>query len=53
MKHILDKGFKYTPALDTDIRRTFDRLKREQQKRAREKAEKVTQLPRTNQRRSS
>lgn len=29
-KRILDKDFKYVPAVKTDIRKTFDRLRREQ-----------------------
>lgn len=30
MKHILDPRFRYTPSFDTDIRRTFDRIRRAQ-----------------------
>lgn len=30
MKSILDKGFKYVPAASTDIRKTFERVRREQ-----------------------
>jgi hypothetical protein len=30
MKHILDTGFKYRPAVDTDVRKTFDRVRKEQ-----------------------
>lgn len=29
MKSILDKSFQYTPALDTDVRRTFQRIVRQ------------------------
>jgi hypothetical protein len=28
MKHILDKDFVYRPSYDTDIKRTFERLKK-------------------------
>jgi len=31
MKSILDPRFKYTPSHSTDIRKTFQRLRREQQ----------------------
>jgi hypothetical protein len=31
MKSILDKSFKYTNAASTDIRKTFARVRREQQ----------------------
>ena len=30
MKSILDRSFKYTPSTKTDLRKTFDRLRREQ-----------------------
>lgn len=30
MKSILDKTFKYTPAVETDLRKTFARVRREQ-----------------------
>lgn len=29
MKHIFDPSFKYTPAVATDIRKTFERIKKE------------------------
>lgn len=35
MKSILDPTFRYTKSIDTDIRKTFARIRREQQKRAR------------------
>lgn len=31
MKHILDRDFKYVPAAATDIRKTFERVKAEQE----------------------
>lgn len=34
MKSILDKSFKYTPSAQTDIRRTFARIRAEQKKTA-------------------
>lgn len=30
MKSILDSSFKYTPSAETDLRKTFARLRREQ-----------------------
>lgn len=30
MKRILDASFRYTPSFDTDVRRTFERIKRQQ-----------------------
>jgi hypothetical protein len=38
MKSILDPSFRYTKSIDTDIRRTFARIRREQQKQARAQA---------------
>ena len=35
VKSILDPTFRYTKSIDTDIRKTFARIRREQQKRAR------------------
>lgn len=29
MKHILDSSFRYKPSFDTDVRRTFERIRRE------------------------
>lgn len=41
MKHILDKSFQYRPSHETDIRKTFERVRREmRQQQAREQAEK-------------
>jgi hypothetical protein len=37
MKHILDSSFRYKPSFDTDVRRTFDRVRRQQQAQEREK----------------
>ncbi len=35
MKSILDPSFRYTKSVDTDLRKTFARIRREQQKQAR------------------
>lgn len=39
MKSILDPSFRYTKSVDTDIRKTFARIRREQAKRKRDEAE--------------
>ena len=53
MKSLFDKSFRYKPSFDTDLKKTFERLKREQKAReeqaakdAAEIAEKVEHLPR-------
>jgi len=33
MKSILDRSFRYTPSVQTDVRKTFARIRREQQSR--------------------
>jgi hypothetical protein len=38
MKHILDSSFRYKPSFDTDVRRTFERVRKQQQAQARENA---------------
>ena len=43
MKSILDSSFKYTPSLKTDVRKTFDRIRREREGQIRPAAP-VTQL---------
>ncbi len=40
MKHILDASFRYKPSFDTDVRKTFDRVRRQQQEKARTEASK-------------
>ena len=35
MKHILDSEFRYRPSFDTDVRKTFERVRRNQQARMR------------------
>ena len=53
MKTLFDKDFKYKPAIETDIRKTFERIRREQLKRLEDAANeeaalaaKVETLPR-------
>ena len=36
MKHILDSAFQYRPSFDTDVRTTFEKVRRQQQARERE-----------------
>ena len=31
MKHILDSDFRYRPSFDTDVRKTFEKARRQQQ----------------------
>ena len=38
MKHILDSSFRYKPSFDTDVRRTFERVRKQQQAQARSQA---------------
>jgi len=35
MKHILDSAFRYKPSFDTDVRKTFERVRRQQQTQSR------------------
>jgi len=30
MKHILDQSFRYRPSFDTDVRKTFERVRKQQ-----------------------
>ena len=39
MKSILDDSFRYTSSADTDIRKTFARIRREQRQQARAQAD--------------
>lgn len=39
MKHILDSEFRYRPSFDTDVRKTFEKARRQQQAREREQTE--------------
>jgi hypothetical protein len=38
MKSILDPSFRYTKSVDTDLRKTFARIRREQQRQVRTRA---------------
>ena len=38
MKHILDSAFHYRPSFDTDVRKTFEKVRRQQQVRDREQS---------------
>jgi len=38
MKHILDSDFRYRPSFDTDVRKTFEKVRRQQQVREKEQA---------------
>ena len=38
MKHILDSSFRYKPSFDTDVRKTFERIRKLQQAQARDQA---------------
>lgn len=38
MKSILDKDFKYVPATKTDIRKTFEKIRKEQKNLAKDQA---------------
>ena len=31
MKHILDSDFRYRPSIDTDVKKTFEKIRRQQQ----------------------
>jgi len=42
MKHILDSAFHYRPSFDTDVRKTFEKIRRQQAQQAREVAERPT-----------
>jgi hypothetical protein len=44
MKHILDSEFRYRPSFDTDVRRTFERVRRNQQARVRAQAKDGTEV---------
>lgn len=46
MKSILDRSFQYTPAAKTDIRKTFRRVRAEQQRNATEREVKVAPIQR-------
>lgn len=41
MKDILDAKFRYRPSFDTDVKKTFDRIRKEREKAEAETAKKV------------
>ncbi len=46
MKHILDSSFRYRPSFDTDVRKTFDKIRRQQQPSPEYKANADSNAPR-------
>lgn len=44
MKSLLDPTFKWIPSNETDVRATFERVRREQQERAERESAKVAQI---------
>ena len=44
MKHILDSSFHYRPSFDTDVRKTFEKARRQQQSREREQDKPNSQI---------
>jgi hypothetical protein len=47
MKHILDSAFQYRPSFDTDVRKTFEKIRRQQnaqQERERDEAKDEPQV---------
>ena len=38
MKHILDSSFRYRPSFDTDVRKTFEKVRRQQQTQTRDQS---------------
>jgi hypothetical protein len=45
MKSIFDSSFKYTPSFETDVQKTFDRIRREQQTQIRREDQAHTRPP--------
>jgi hypothetical protein len=44
MKSILDPAFRYTPSVETDLRKTFARIRREQRRREQANAQAEAEL---------
>ena len=40
MKHILDSDFRYRPSFDTDVKKTFEKIRRQQQQAKEQQAQK-------------
>ena len=45
MKHILDSDFRYRPSFDTDVRKTFDKIRRQQNAQAAKEREEAKERP--------
>jgi hypothetical protein len=45
MKHILDSAFHYRPSFDTDVRKTFEKIRRQQQARERDESRAAAPAP--------
>jgi hypothetical protein len=43
MKHILDSEFRYRPSFDTDVRKTFEKVRRQHQQQVREREQTQSQ----------
>ena len=44
MKHILDSSFRYKPSFDTDVRKTFERIRKQQQAQSRGQAKAASEV---------
>ena len=45
MKHILDSAFHYRPSFDTDVRKTFDKIRRQQNAQAAKERDEAKEKP--------
>ena len=45
MKHILDSAFQYRPSFDTDVRKTFEKIRRQQNAQAAKEREEAKERP--------
>ena len=48
MKTVFDASFKYTTSLETDVRKTFDRIRREQRAKLNGRTQKSPSEPKVN-----
>ncbi len=46
MKRILDRSFRYIPSRETDVRKTFDRIRKERESGQQQPADTVVQINR-------
>ena len=44
MKHILDSDFRYRPSFDTDVKKTFEKIRRQQQQAREQQAKKHPEI---------